>query len=113
MKRKTTEQFIAESKQIHKDKYDYSKSEYVNARTKVCIICPEHGEFWQLPSLHINQKCGCPECNGTKKRTNEDFIREAKKIHGNKYDYSKVTYNNVNEKICIICPKHGEFWQTP
>ena len=45
MKKKTKESFIEESKFVHGDKYDYSKVEYVNARTKVCIICPEHGEF--------------------------------------------------------------------
>lgn len=43
------------------DRYDYSKVEYVNAKTKVCIICPEHGEFWQTPNGHLNGK-GCPKC---------------------------------------------------
>ena len=113
MKRKTTEQFVAEAKKIHGERYDYSKAEYINARSKVCIICPKHGEFWQLPSLHINQKCGCPECNGTKKRTNDEFIFKADKVHNGKYNYSNVVYRNVNEKVCIICPEHGEFWQTP
>ena len=51
--KKTTEEFITESKTIHNDKYDYSKVEYVNAKTKVCIICPEHGEFWQLPDCGL------------------------------------------------------------
>lgn len=46
-KRKTTEQFIEEARAIHGDKYDYSKVEYVNSRTKVCIICPIHGEFFK------------------------------------------------------------------
>lgn len=113
MKRKTKEDFIKEAKSIHGDKYDYSKADYVNARTKVCIICPDHGEFWQLPSLHIGQKCGCPICNGTVKRTNEDFIKKAKEVHGDKYDYSKVEYDGTKKKVCIICPEHGEFWQTP
>lgn len=48
-----------------------------------------------------------------KKKTTEEFIQEAKKIHGDTYDYSKVVYNKSTEKVCIICPKHGEFWQTP
>jgi len=113
LKKKTTEDFVNEARKIHGDRYDYSKAEYVNTRTKICIICPIHGEFWQKPLLHINQKCGCPECNGTKRRTTEDFISEAKKIHGDRYDYSKVIYKNVNEKVCIVCLEHGEFWQTP
>ena len=113
MKRKTNSEFIKECRQIHGDKYDYSKVNYVNARTKVCIICPVHGEFWQLPSLHIGQKCGCPLCNGTFKKTKTMFVEEARKIHGDKYDYSKVKYENIKKKVCIICPEHGEFWQTP
>ncbi len=112
MKRKTNTKFIEECKQIHGDKYDYSKVNYVNARTKVCIICPVHGEFWQLPSLHIGQKCGCPLCNGTFKKTKTMFVEEARKVHGDKYDYSKVNYVNNSIKVCIICPEHGEFWQT-
>lgn len=58
--------FILESRRVHNDKYDYSKVEYVNAHTKVCIICPIHGEFWQTPHKHINGKHGCPICNESK-----------------------------------------------
>lgn len=63
MRKLTTEEFIKKAKAIHGDKYDYSKVEYVNKRTKVCIICPKHGEFWQLPNNHIRQKQGCPKCS--------------------------------------------------
>lgn len=49
----------------------------------------------------------------SKQISKEKFIELAKKIHGNKYDYSKVEYKNKNTKVCIICPIHGEFWQTP
>lgn len=114
---KTTEQFIAEAKKVHGDKYDYSKVEYVNAKTKICIICPVHGEFWQTPNDHLNGK-GCKICKtekikGILTKTTKQFIAEAKKIHGDKYDYSKVEYLNSHTKICIICKKHGEFWQMP
>lgn len=109
--------FIEKAKEIHGCKYDYSKVEYVNSQTKVCIICPEHGEFWQNTSSHLNGH-GCPKCKNekTSKRCNkgtEQFIIDAKKIHGDKYDYSKVDYVNSQTKICIICPEHGEFWQAP
>lgn len=43
--------------------------------------------------------------------TTEEFIEKARKIHGNKYDYSKIEYKGCSEKICIICHEHGEFWQ--
>lgn len=62
-KKITQEEFIKRLREIHGDKYDYSKVEYVNLKTPVCIICPEHGEFWQKPTVHVHQKCGCPACN--------------------------------------------------
>ena len=108
--------FIEKARQIHNDKYDYSKVNYVNSRTKVCIICPEHGEFWQTPHNHL-KGYGCAECGKEKshlpKITTEDFIAKSKEIHGNKYDYSKVCYKTSDTKVCIICAEHGEFWQTP
>ena len=90
---------------------------YVRSNVKVCIICPEHGEFWQTPNKHLSG-CGCPKCGNDKIResltlSREDFIKKACKIHGDKYDYSKVEYVNASTKVCIICPDHGEFWQTP
>ena len=111
-RKKTTENFIKQSREIHGDKYDYSKVVYNGDSTKVCIICPEHGEFWQTPSSHL-QKQGCSKCNGGIKHTQEDFIKKAYEVHGDKYDYSKVEYVNSDTKVCIICPEHGEFWQTP
>ena len=112
MKKLTLESFLERSKKIHNNKYDYSKVEYVNAKTKVCIICPKHGEFWQTPDNHLKGK-GCAYCAKIKKLTTKEFIKRAKEVHDNKYDYSKVEYVNTHKKVCIICPKHGEFWQTP
>ena len=112
LKKLTTEQFIEKARKIHGNKYDYSKVEYKNNRTKVCIICPEHGEFWQVPNAHLSG-CGCKKCAGNEKYTTIEFIEQARKIHGDKYDYSKVEYNGANKKVCIICPEHGIFWQKP
>ena len=113
----TTEEFIKKAKEIHGNKYDYSKVEYKNTSTKVCIICPEHGEFWQTPNHHL-QGHGCPKCKNEKIRKRHThnitiFIEKARKVHGDKYDYSKAEYINASTKVCIICPEHGEFWQTP
>ena len=113
----TTEKFVERARKVHGEKYNYSKVEYVNSETKVCIICPLHGEFWQRPSTHFRGQ-GCPICGveaRTKKlvKNKEIFIEEANKKHNNKYDYSKVEYKDANTKVCIICPIHGEFWQTP
>ena len=109
---KTTEDVVEEFKKIHGDKYDYSKVEYTNSLKKVCIICPEHGEFWQSPTNHLNG-CGCPKCSNVKHKTTNEFIKESRTVHGDKYDYSKVEYVNAHTKVCIICPEHSEFWQTP
>ena len=79
----------------------------------MCIICPEHGEFWQTPHLHLTG-CGCAKCYKSGRNipyTTEEYIEKAKEIHGDKYDYSKTEYTSANKKICIICPEHGEFWQ--
>ena len=92
------DEFIKKAKGVHGDKYDYSKVVYERSNKKICIVCPEHGEFWQKPSTHLNG-CGCPECfkkrqslllseKNKKNFTTEDFIFEARKVHGNKYDYS-------------------------
>ena len=113
----TTEEFIERAKKVHGDKYDYSKVEYVNAKTKVCIICPIHGEFYIKPHNLLNSK-GCYKCgresSGSKQSlTTEEFIKRARKIHGDKYDYSKVEYVNNHTDICIIHPKYGEFFQSP
>ena len=106
--------FIEEARKIHGNKYDYSKVKYKNAKTKICIICPEHGEFWQIPDSHLKGS-KCPKCNTVKNNryTIEEFIERAKQVHGDKYDYSKSVYINRITKICIVCPEHGEFWQTP
>ncbi len=107
----TTEKFIERAKIIHKDKYDYSKSIYTKAKTKLCIICPEHGEFYTTPNSHIYHQAGCAICSGVKKLTTKEFIEKANKIHHNRYNYSKAVYKSAKQKICIICPEHGKFWQ--
>ena len=193
MAKLTTEEFIEKAKVVHGDRYDYSKVEYVDLKTKVCIICKKHGEFWQVPHSHIKghgcKKCankikqpkqtytqeeiiarirslfgerysyekveykamkvpislvchekdvngnehgefsirpdnifsgkqGCPKCyddrrSRLQRKPLETFIEEAKKIHGDLYEYHKVDYVNTNSKVCIVCKIHGDFWQTP
>jgi len=104
--------FIKRASVIHHNKYDYSKVEYKAAKIKVNIICPSHGEFSQAPDGHING-AGCPRCSGVHRYSTNEWIEEANKIHGNRYDYSKTDYFKNSSKICIICPEHGEFLQTP
>ena len=89
--RKDDEQFINEAKDVHGDKYNYSKVEYKNKEKNVCIICPKHGEFWQRAANHL-KGCGCPKCRHEKmaeeyKDTLQDFIEKANIVHNNKFDY--------------------------
>ena len=106
----TKDEFILKSKEIHGDKYDYGLVDYKNSYTKVKIICSEHGIFEQTPILHYNSGCNCPKCKG-RNRTTDDFIKESKKIHSDKYDYSLVDYINSDTKVKIICSIHGVFEQ--
>jgi len=107
-----TETFIRRSRKTHGDKYDYSKSEYADTKTKIIIICPEHGEFKQLPKNHVNGQ-GCASCAIDKSRVGlEEFKDRASETHLNRYDYSASKFTNTNEKIGIICPEHGIFKQT-
>ena len=106
------EKFLTRAKELFGDKYDFSKFVYINAHTKGIVICPIHGDFEITPNNLLNHKNGCKKCATDKTRkTTEQFIIDAKKIHGNKYDYSKVDYSGNKKNVTIICPIHGEFWQ--
>ena len=116
-KKKTTDEFIEEATKIHNNKYDYSKSIYTGAKTKVTIICPIHGEFGQTAGTHADG-AGCKKCsdkaNGNKRKLNtESFISKATVVHGNTYNYSKVNYVDNRTKVIIICSIHGAFEQIP
>lgn len=113
----TNDEFVKRANQVHGNKYDYSKVIYKNSQTKVCIICSDHGEFWQTPPGHLSGK-GCRLCGYVSNgliftKSIYDFIAEAKRVHGNKYDYSKVEYIHCESKVIILCSRHGEFWQAP
>ena len=77
------EMFINKANVVHDNFYDYSKVEYTNNRTKVCIICPEHGEFWQIPNSHLEGR-GCPLCRNSQL---EKSINRALKSENLSYVY--------------------------
>lgn len=110
-------QFIERARSIHGDKYDYSKSIYINSNTKVDIICPEHGVFRQLAGHHLHGQ-GCSACGmiATRKSLSDDldlFIQKARQVHGFRYDYSTSIYVNSKTKTKIACANHGVFEQYP
>ena len=111
------EQIIEKFRNVHGNKYDYSKVEYITMHDKVCIICPEHGDFYQEPRSHVKGQ-GCPICGNIKRAKSktdslEEFIEKAKKKHGLKYEYSEVNYVNNLTKIKVNCDKHGAFLIRP
>ncbi len=111
----TLSDFIKAAKKNHKNKYDYSLSIYSGALSFVNINCREHGIFKQKAIDHLNghgcKKCGI-ELNRVKLfKSNEEVISKAKIVHNEYYNYDKVKYTGVYEKIIIICPIHGEFKQ--
>ena len=115
--RSNTKEFIEKSMIIHGDKYDYSNVEYIDNSTNIIIICFIHGMFEQKPAEHLSG-CGCQICGKISKHLNQtsnitEFIENARKIHSDKYDYSKVEYINCKTKVVIICKEHGEFEQIP
>ena len=110
----TTETFIALSREIHGDAFDYSKTVFKTTQDKLTLICKKAGhEFKQWYGTHIYQKSGCPVCAGNAFKTTEQFIEDARKVHGDKYDYSLVEYTGKARKVRIICKSHGVFEQTP
>jgi len=115
-RKKTTKSFIQEAKSIHGDKYDYSEVNYVNSRTPVKIVCNGcKSFFYQIPSLHLIQKHCCPSCYSKIKgkatlKTTKEYIEEAKRVHGNKYDYSEVKYISGHHKVKIYCNTCKKFF---
>lgn len=92
---------------------DYSKSIYKNNRTKIEIICSKHGTFMQSPRIHQTYPW-CPECKEDDRKNiyNKEIIDKCKEVHNNEYEYpDNQEIYSCNDKIRVICPKHGEFEQ--
>ena len=111
---KDNDYFKQKAEEVHGIRYDYSKVVYRGVGEKVIIGCKDHGDFEQRAGSHL-QGNGCLKCfNENVNRSNkEEFEKQAKEIHGNKYDYSKVVYLGNKIPVEIGCPSHGSFWQKP
>lgn len=108
----TTEEFILRAKKVHGDKFNYSKVDYKGIGTRIIVMCPDHGEFYPLPSNHLHDK-GCRKCCGLAKSNTAEFIEKAKRVHEDKYDYSQVAYRTARAPVNIVCSLHGKFAQKP
>ena len=108
-KKVTTEDFISLANSLHSGRYSYPKTLYTRAKDKVVITCHLHGDFSQTADSHL-QGHGCPLCGGSHIGSNPSFIQKAKKVHGDKYGYSRVNYVNSHTKVEIQCMSHGDFF---
>lgn len=113
----TTEEFKEKIRGIHGDKYILDNVKYVNTKTKICLTCPEHGDFWISPNKLLTGQ-GCPECGRERiynslRLTIPEIIERANRIHNNRYTYEHFTeYTNNASPITATCPIHGDFQQT-
>lgn len=107
--------FVEKANKIHGNKYDYSNSNYRNARSKIAITCPLHGDFLQTVYEHLSgggcRKCANQKISKSKSLNLQTFIDRSIKVHGDLYDYSKSVYIGTASRIEIVCKKHGSFWQ--
>jgi G:T-mismatch repair DNA endonuclease (very short patch repair protein) len=106
----TNDEYIEKVKEKHGNKYNYSKTNYTKAKEKISITCNEHGDFLQEAYSHLIG-FGCSKCTNKYSPTTEEYIEKANEKHKYKYDYSNTEYLSVNEKITVICKKHGKFEQ--
>lgn len=114
---KTQEEYLNDAILKHGDRYDYSKLIYKKNYQKVEIICKVHGSFFQGAGVHLSgggcSKCAIEYTKNKKKLLLSDVLENFKKVHGDRYDYSKIepTQFFTDRKVEIICKVHGSFFQ--
>lgn len=105
----TEDKYLSLFKEIHGDKFDYSKSKYIKHDTPIEIKCNTcNNIFTQQPQVHKISKEPCPQC---RLLNTEKFIKRAEEIHNNLYDYGECNFTHLHNKLKIICQTHGEFEQ--
>jgi very-short-patch-repair endonuclease len=112
-----TAEFICRARKVHGLRYGYEKTDYKGNKERILISCSKHGDFSVRANDHLSGY-GCLECGKERSAakhtyTQEEFVQRAQSIHGNRYSYAKAVYVNCEEPVCIVCAKHGEFWQEP
>lgn len=113
------QEFLEAAHEKFGNKFSFEKMNYVNMKTPITIICSKHGDFIKTPQQFITSMHGCNKCchehinislhKKSKISDKEEFVKLAKKTHGDRYDYSKTEISLTRDKVCIICSDHGEF----
>lgn len=109
--RKPLDHYISRARERHGDRFSYPGISYKGRAAYLTVVCPVHGEFEQNAQDHITGE-GCVKCSFPL-HSQETFVTLAKAAHNGRYSYEKSVYRKALEKVRIICPTHGEFWQTP
>lgn len=112
-KKLTQEEFLNLARSIHGDAFDYTYSIYSGRRANIvvkCNSCQVTYETWCHRHLS-GFGCRSKECRYIS-RTLEQFTKEAAKVHNKKFSYENIISLDCVNKISIICPTHGEFFQT-
>jgi len=118
---KTSDEWLIRFEYNNPDRYKmfyWSKFVITRHKDKTNVGCTICGYWWETTPNRLDNGCGCPNCARgrtvqSRKLNTYEVIKRFIKIHGDKYDYTKVVYIGIYNKVCIICPEHGEFWQTP
>lgn len=114
---KTNKQFIEDAKYIHGDLYSYELCHYVNSKTKVEIVCKEHGTFTIRPSNHLEGrgciKCGVSKCSSQRKVPFKELLDRFRKCHYLLYEYVESSFSGMSSNIEVICKDHGKFLCLP
>lgn len=116
--------FIEKARAKYGDRFRYDEVAYLKGTLPVQMTCGKHGPFTATPKTHLHSKTGgCPGCLHDLKshnarlanpcRTTEEFIALAREVHGSKYGYESVVYENDRTKVEVICPQHGPFRMRP
>lgn len=118
VERKNQHLYLKEVEQIHGNRYDYSKIEYINNKTKICIVCRIHGDFLKRPDSFLKGS-GCPRCHYRDKskhhrKSKSIFVQDLINKFGNElYNYDYIDYINASTKVKILCKKHGWIYKSP
>lgn len=117
----STEGYIELARAKHDGRYSYEKTVYTDARKKITVTCPEHGDFEVVASSHLHArgkgngcfKCMCDQFAKDRSSNTEAFVTKAVAKHGDRYDYSGTVYRRTHDKVAIKCKEHGSFLMQP
>ena len=108
---KSVDELISTFREVHGDRYDYSKVIQCKMNDFIEIICTIHGVFYQQ-ARHHQSGHGCPDCGHTKsieasQYSPDEFLAMAKEVHGDRYDYDRLEYTGMRSPIIVHCTDHG------